>query len=168
MGNSGSKSPNEDPNTKIKEKLASHRDKQLQEVANEQRTKHKEAEAMLDKAGRAAQLDGQGANPLNVSSDAEKEAMAKKLKETNEEAAAKAVLDKAPVEPLEIGDDPDKLREEEEKKRKKMEEQVKDARLGGRKRRKRTRRRKKKSKKKKKKRKKKRKRKKKNFIIKID
>ena len=158
MGGSNSKPSDKDSKDAVKEKLKTHKTQQQQKVANEQRTQHDTEKKMLNKATREAQLEGEGANPLNVSSVAQNKAMAEKLKETNEEAAAKAVLDKAPVEPLEIGDDPDKLREEEEKKRKKMEKDTIDA-MGGGRRRKRTRRRKKKSKKKKKKSKKRRKRK---------
>ena len=211
MGASHS-NPSDDKNAKIKEKLEIHRDKQQQEVGNAQRTQRDTGKKMLDKARRAAQLKGHGPNPLGESSDPKvmAKAMAKKLKETNEEAVKEIAVkgeavEKATVEPLktvdggkeeiknklrdkklqmkkdeakrlaivdninekmikdaeieartiqpfEIGDDPDKLREEKEKKRKKMEGQVLDVMVGGR-RRKRTRRRKKKSKKKSKKKK---------------
>lgn len=152
MGASNSKPSNEDPKDAVKEKLKSHKEQQQQEVGNAQRTQHLEEKQFLNEVTREAQLEGKGANPLNVASDAENKEMAKKLKQTNEESKAKP-------EPFEIGDDAAEEQRKKKEKDEKMEEDVTATLIGGRRRRKRTRRRKKKSKKKKKKSKKRRKRK---------
>ena len=152
MGASNSKPSNEDPKEQIKEKLAIHRDKQQKEVRNAQRTQHDTGKKMLDKAGRAAQLEGQGPNPLNVATDAEQKEMNARLRNTNKETKKKM---ESNMETFEIGDDPAEKQRKEEEKRKEMEDAVIKTMDGGR-RRKRTRRRKKKSKKKKNKKSKKR------------
>ena len=110
MGASHS-NPSDDKNAKIKEKLEIHRDKQQQEVGNAQRTQRDTGKKMLDKARRAAQLKGHGPNPLGESSDPKvmAKAMAKKLKETNEEAVKEIAVkgeavEKATVEPLKTVD----------------------------------------------------------------